>query len=144
MKHGKRGKSKHRQKATKRVLIELPTLEKSDLAWILLKYKKEKHLDPNQTFSDFLINCGADGLLFRLWFSVDRFFRSPESYVCVWHGMTLARAVQILDRGFRSPVYTSYNPYVCLDYAESRARRESDSPALVASVIERSMGTQIL
>ncbi len=137
MKHKKKNKSKHQPKTIEKTPIIFPTFEKSDLAWALLQYKREAQKHPEQTFFDFLINYGARGLLLRIWFSADSLFSSPENYVCVWHGTTLSRAVQILAGGFVCPVYTSFEPYVCLERAQGRARQESDFPALIACVLER-------
>lgn len=133
----KKKKSKHQLRTIEKAPIIFPTFEKSDLAWVLLQYKRERQKNPKQTFFDFLMDYGTRGLLFRIWFSVDSLFCSPENYVCVWHGTTLSRAVQILAQGFALPVYTSFEPYVCLWYAQMRARRESDFPALIACVLER-------
>jgi len=136
MKSKKKNKSKHQ--LTNNPPIIFPIFEKGDLAWVLLQYKREQHQNPEQTFFDFLMNQGTTGLLLQIWFSVDFLFSSPEDYVCVWHGTTLSRAVQILACGFaRYPVYTSLEPHVCLWYAERRARNEADFPALIACVLER-------
>jgi hypothetical protein len=127
-----------RKKKNKKAPIIFPTFERVDLGWVLLQYKKEQQKNPKQTFFDFLMNYGTRGLLLRMWFSVDSLFSSPENYVCVWHGTTLSRAVQILAQGFASHnVYTSFEPYVCLEYAQRRARREADFPALIACILER-------
>jgi hypothetical protein len=137
MKRRKESRPRHKRIVTEKASIIPAILEKSDLAWELSKYRKQRRANPNQTLLDFLMNRGINGLLLRLWFSVDRLFRFPENYICVWHGTSLNRAVRILERGFRFPVYTSFEPDICLEYAKSRAYRESDSPALIASVLEQ-------
>jgi len=135
MKH-KKNKSKRQPGRIEKGPIIFPTFERSDLAWVLLQYRRGGK-NPQQPFFDFLVNYGARGLLLRIWFSVDSLFSSPENYVCVWHGTTLSRAVQILAGGFACPAYTSFEPYVCLEIAQRRAGRESDFPALIACVLER-------
>jgi len=134
----KKNKSKHQSKIKKTPIILSP-FERVDLGWVLLQYKREQRENPHQTFEDFLMNQGTRGLLLRIWFSADPLFSSPEKYVCVWHGTSLSRAVQILAQGFKCSlnVYTSFEPYVCLEYAQRRARRESDFPALIACILER-------
>jgi hypothetical protein len=137
MKSKKKNKSKYQLTTINKPPVIFPTFEKGDLAWMLLRYKREQQQNPEQPFFDFLMNQGTTGLLLRIWFSVDSLFCSPENYVCVWHGTTLSRAVQILAQGFALPVYTSFEPYVCLWYAQVRARREADFPALIACILER-------
>jgi len=138
MKSKKKNKSKHQSKIQKAPIIFSP-FERVDLGWVLLQYKREQQQNPGQTFENFLMNQGARGLLLRIWFSTDSLFSSPEKYVCVWHGTSLSRAVQILTQGFKCSlnVYTSFEPYVCLEYAQRRARSESDFPALIACILER-------
>ena len=133
----KKNKSKYQSRQIDTAAIVFSPFERVDLAWVLLQYKREQQKNPNQTFKTFLMNQGTRGLMLRIWFSADSLLASPENYVCVWHGTTLSRAVQILGQGFTCSVYTSFEPYVCLGYAQNRARRESDFPALIACVLEQ-------
>jgi hypothetical protein len=136
MKSKKKNKSKHQLRTIEKAPIIFSPFERADLAWALLQYKREQQKNPEKTLEEFLMNQGVRGLLLRIWFSVDRLFSFPENYVCVWHGTTLSRAAQILTQGFARSVYTSFEPYVCLEYAQRRARREADFPALIACVLE--------
>ena len=102
MKRKKKNKSKHQSRIKKAPII-FPPFERVDLAWVLLQYKREQQKNLNQIFEDFLMNQGTRGLLLRVWFSADLLFSSPEKYVCVWHGTTLSRAVQIVAQGLNAP-----------------------------------------
>ncbi len=133
----KKRKSRRKQRTAEKASMSFPAPEKSDLAWMLLKYRKALQENPGQTLSDFLMGYGANGLMFRLWCSVDHLFRAPEKYTCLWHGTSLNRAIQILEGGFRTPTYTSLEPEVCMDYAERRSGVESDLPALIACTLEQ-------
>ena len=137
MRRRKKRKSRNKKRTTEKASMDLPGPEKSDLAWMLMKYRKTLQEDPGQTLFDFLMSCGVSGLMPRLWCSASHLFCAPEKYTCVWHGTSLNRAIRILERGFRTPTYTSLEPEVCMDYAERRSGPESDLPALIACILEQ-------
>ncbi len=62
--------------------------------------------------------------------------------IILWHGTTMSRAQSILRKGFRASggksygIFLTQRPRTAFGYAESRARREKDEPALIMCMMD--------
>jgi len=111
----------------------------SDMVWLANEYRKRCVSDPSLTLEEFAIQYGvmADGL--RTY--IPELNKGISRSIILWHGTTQSRAKSILREGFKAKsrsekerkrkIFFTRNRRIARGYAEARARRESDQPAVI-------------
>ncbi len=116
--------------------------EQGDMRWLADEYRKLRDSESSPTLEEFAAQHGVPPDELRTY--IPELEEGISRSVVVWHGTSKSRAKSILKEGFRSSwarnaqLFFSRDPAVARRYAEARAGRENDKPALLTCSIDLS------
>ena len=118
------------------------TFQEGDMMWLADEYRRRRGSEPSLTLEDFAAEYVVSPDELRAY--IPELEEGYSRSVVVWHGTSKSRAESILKEGFRpknkkgkkSRMFFTQNPAVARRYARSRAKGESDRPAVIMCAID--------
>ncbi|MHA2313640.1 MAG: hypothetical protein ACXADF_19370, partial [Candidatus Thorarchaeota archaeon] len=117
-------------------------MHEGDMVWLANEYQRRSSSEPSLTLEDFVAEYGVPADELRVY--IPELGEGIRRSVIVWHGTSKSRAESILREGFRpknkkgkkTRMFFTRNPAVARRYAQTRAKGESDRPAVIMCAID--------